>query len=126
MSGLSKGRVLPEKGNEFSTSDEHSEDRSYVVSISQALHRQLGDTHQATKTVMRWTGAGERTVKNWFAATAGPSGANLIALMRSSDDVWSTVLELADRRSAGVGVRLLVAREKLVEALKAVDAVIDL
>jgi hypothetical protein len=126
MSGLAKGKVLPKTGNLFATTSEGSEDHSYVVSISRALRRELGETHQAIKTVMRWTGAGERTVKNWFAASAGPSGANLIALMRSSDDVWSTVLELADRKSAGVGVRLLVAREKLVEAVKAVDALIEL
>ena len=46
---------------------------TYPAAVAQALQHQLGGTHQAVKTVMRWTGAGERTVKNWFAGSSGSS-----------------------------------------------------
>ena len=35
----------------------------YRQAIADALRRELGPTHQAIKTVMRWTGASERTAK---------------------------------------------------------------
>ena len=38
------------------------------------------ETHQAIKTVMKWTGAKERTVKNWFAGSNGTNGHHLAAL----------------------------------------------
>ena len=31
--------------------------KQYAAGISRALHLELGDTHQATKTLMRWTNA---------------------------------------------------------------------
>jgi hypothetical protein len=63
--------------------------------IAAALRRDLGSTHQAIKTVMRWTGASERTVKNWFAARSGPSGEHLVALIHHSDEVFERNLLLA-------------------------------
>lgn len=36
---------------------------AYRKAITDALRRELGPTHQAIKTVMRWTGASERTAK---------------------------------------------------------------
>ena len=45
----------------------------YRKAIADALRRELGPTHQAIKTAMRWTGASERTVKYWFSGERGPS-----------------------------------------------------
>jgi hypothetical protein len=39
------------------------------------------------KTVAGWTGANERTVKNWVSGRYGPCGSHLIMLMRHSDEV---------------------------------------
>ncbi len=69
----------------------------YASMVATALHRDVGGTHRATKTVMQWTGASERTVKNWFAGTKGPSGKHLIALMSHSNTVMLGVLALAGR-----------------------------
>ena len=73
--------MLPKKGKIFPNRDgrSHSEVH-YATAIAAALREDLGSTHQATKTVMRWTGASERTVKNWLAAKSGPSGEHLVAL----------------------------------------------
>lgn len=40
----------------------------YRLEIAAALRRELGGSHQAIKASMNWTGASERTAKNWLAA----------------------------------------------------------
>jgi len=69
----------------------------YRRAIAMALRAELGGTHRAIKSVMRWTDASERTVKYWFAGERGPSGEHLISLARHSDAVMLVVLALADR-----------------------------
>ena len=44
---------------------------TYPSAIAASLRKELGDTHQAVKIVMKWTGANERTVKKWLAGTNG-------------------------------------------------------
>lgn len=65
--------------------------------VAAALEAHLGRTPGATKTVMRWTGASERTVKNWFSGTKGPNGEHLVALMRHSDPLLDEILRLSGR-----------------------------
>ena len=69
----------------------------YRAAIALALHAELGSTHRAIKTAMRWTGASERTVKYWFAGERGPSGEHLILLARHSDAIVLVLLALAER-----------------------------
>jgi hypothetical protein len=92
---LKKGNGLPKRGKPLPFL---SADTSYEQVISAALRQELGRTRYTAKTLMRWTGAGARTAKNWLAGSAGPSGVHLIALMRNSDAVLEAVLELAGRR----------------------------
>lgn len=47
---------------------------------------------------MRWTGANERTAKNWLSGNNGPSGEHLLGLMRNSELVFEYVLQRIDRR----------------------------
>ena len=70
----------------------------YREAVAAALVQELGLTHRAVKTAMRWTGASERTVKYWLSGERGPSGEHLIALARHSDTVLLVVLALAGRR----------------------------
>src|SRR3954470_9728766 len=79
----------------------------YASSIAEALRTELGQSHRATKTVMRWTGASDRTAKNWLSGCCGPSGRHLICLARESDTVLATVLGLAGRNRHMVGADLL-------------------
>src|SRR3546814_16509355 len=78
--------MFPKKGN-FSLSGHDRENGStrYAVMIAQALRGELGSSHRATKTLMRWTGASERTAKHWLAGHHGPGGGHLIALLRESE-----------------------------------------
>lgn len=85
----------------------------YSLEIAQALRRDFGDSYAALKKVVAITGANERSVKNWWAAKNGPSGAHLINLIRFSDEVLETVLEMA-------------GRNELLKAKSVVDAKNDL
>jgi hypothetical protein len=113
-----KGKVLPPGEREFQA------DVHYPTVIAAALREQLGDTHRAVKTVMRWTGASERTVKNWFAGTRGPSGDHLVSLVRYSDAVLEAVLRMAERRSFFATMRLADARNTLAEMVKSIDSLL--
>ena len=111
--------MFPKKGKVFPNRDgrSHSEIQ-YPRAIAAALRRDLGSTHQAIKTVMRWTGVSERTVKNWFAARSGPSGEHLVALIHHSDEVFEALLLLADRKQAIAAKRLIDARHALFKMLE--------
>ena len=93
----------------------------YPEAIAHALRNQLGTTHQAIKIVMRWTGAGERTVKNWLAGISGPSGQHLVDLIRHSDDVLAVLLILGGRQQIVVAQKLVDVRNKLAETIGQID-----
>ncbi len=97
----------------------------YAKVMAQALNLGLGDTHRAVKTVMRWTGAGERTVKNWFAGVSGPNGEHLIGLIRHSDEVLEVLLLLTGREQTIAAKKVLEARDKLAEILALLQALVD-
>jgi hypothetical protein len=94
---------------------------TYAPAIAQTLHRQLGETHQAVKIVMLWTGAGERTVKNWFSGRTGPSGQHLLHLIRHSDDVLETLLLLSGRPQMAAAKRIIEMRNTLAETVQLID-----
>src|SRR5450759_2943840 len=82
----------------------------YPEAIAAALRAELGDSHRAVKSVMRWTGVNERTAKNWLAGRRGPRGEHLLALMRHSNVVLEIVLQLAGREQIIAGKALFDAR----------------
>jgi hypothetical protein len=92
------GNELPKKGNSLPLPDADLVGMSYEAAIAAAVRQELGGSHQAIKTLMRRTGASARTAKNWLSGSAGPTGAHLIELMRTSDLVYEVVLELAGRK----------------------------
>lgn len=89
----------------------------YAKAISQALRHELGETQSAVKIVARWTGANERTVKNWFAARCGPSGEHLISLAQHSSDVLEVFLLLSGHEHRVSEARLELIRSRLAELL---------
>jgi hypothetical protein len=113
--------MLPKKGKVFPDSERLG---PYPRAVAYALKSELGSTHQAVKIIRRWTGAGERTVKNWLAGVSGPSGEHLVDLMRHSGEVLAVVLILAGRHQVVATQRLVDARNKLAEAVAQVDSLI--
>ena len=110
---IKMGTSVPKMGT---TVHLDADQAAYRKAIADTLRRELGHTHQAIKTVMRWTGASERTAKYWSSGERGPSGEHLIRLAQHSDAVLITILTMAERlpeqrrqhRCAGCPARDLV------------------
>lgn len=113
--------MLPKKGIVFPNEENLG---SYPRAIAYALKCELGTTHQAVKIIRKWTGAGERTVKNWLAGISGPSGQHLVDLIRNSDDVLQVLLIMA-RRNRTVAVQHLGdVRNQLAQTIERIDCLI--
>lgn len=118
--------MFPKKGKTFPTGDGRCcNDLHYAAAIAGAPRAELGNTRRAIKTVMRWTGANDRTVKNWFAGARGPCGEHLVTLVGNSDAVFEVFLRLAGRKQAIAERKLFSMREKLNETLEQIDALVD-
>jgi len=89
--------------------------------MAEALTADLGSTHRAVKTAMRWTGASERTVKHWLAGTHAPRGSHLVELVRHSDRVLAEFLRAADRGDLVIAIELSALRSKLLEVMDLLD-----
>ena len=113
---------FPKMGNVFPGGDKEPR---YATIIGAALRQDLGGTHRAIKTIVKWTGASERTAKNWLAGACGPSGAHLVALLRKSDGVLEAVLLLAGRESVVASRKLVEARDTLREVLAVLQTVTE-
>lgn len=110
--------MFPKKGRMFPGGDDRENGgTTYAVLIATALRTELGDTHRAAKTLMRWTGASERTVKHWLSGRNGPAGKHLLDLMRESETLFETVLTAAGRRDAVIAARTLAAHGTMVEVM---------
>jgi hypothetical protein len=94
----------------------------YPRAIAYALKRELGPTHQAVKIIMKWTGASERTVKNWLAGI--PSGQHLVELIRNSDSVLQVFLTMAGRPQTSAVQHLGDLRNYLNQTLDSIDQLI--
>lgn len=110
--------MLPKTGKDL---PRRQAEITFAELVSVALIEDVGKTHRAVKTVMRWTGASERCVKHWLAGTHAPQGSHLLALMRHSDELLRHLLIAAGRREAAVGVELSALRFKLRELLMLMD-----
>jgi hypothetical protein len=116
--------MFPKKGKGFPGTGGTRGKLDYAASIATALRAELGDSHQAIKTVMRWTGATDRTAKNWVTGIRGPTGEHLISLARHSDAVFEVIIRAAGRESLLIALQLIDAREKLAAALAILDQVV--
>ncbi len=125
MSFRKKGRkVRPVSGITFPRSSgtvERSDSYDFKAVIAETLRETFGKSGRSIKTVMAYTGAGERAVKNWFEGKNGPNGENLVKLVRHFDEVLEALLIMADREDILAGKLLVDARDELVEMLEIID-----
>ena len=118
MSFPKKGKFFPEGGGDGAGGGVM--DAGFAAGIAAALHRSLGSTRAGMKTAATWTGANERTVKNWFAGRYGPSGGHLVSLARHSDEVLEAFLMMSGREDLAAGTRLVAAEKAIMELLATV------
>ena len=125
MSFPKKGRNFrPISGKSFPnlhTKMAASGDYNIATVIAETLRQTFGGTRAAVKTVVAFTGACERTVKNWFEGKNAPNGENLVELARHSDEILEVFLLMADRGDVLSAKKLVDARDKLIEMLEIID-----
>lgn len=125
MSFRKKGQKFrPVSGKAFprsSGSVEKSDGCDFAAVISETLRETFGGSGRSIKTVMAYTGARERTVKNWFEGKNAPNGENLVMLVRHSDEVLEALLLMSGREDILTAKLLIDAREGLTEILKLID-----
>lgn len=87
--------------------------------ISGALQRSFGWVPSSVKYVASRIKRNPRAVRNWFEGQNAPRAAELIDLMRESDEVYEEVLRLANRKSSGPsGSDIHLRIKKAVEILE--------
>lgn len=112
--------MIPKMGKVFSKSSKSR--RMLAQTIASALEQQLGGSHRAIKTVMLWTGANERTVKNWLSGKNTPSGEYLVELVRRSDLALMAFLKLAGRDEIAARAAVLEVRNHLQNTVNLIDS----
>jgi hypothetical protein len=115
MSFPKKGNLFPPGTSADKTGDQRIDPRVFATEIASALNGALGGTTAHVKIVAAWTGANERTVKNWFSGHCGPSGDHLITLIKHCDEVLSVVLLMADRHQLLAASKLDEIEKRLIE-----------
>lgn len=116
MSFPKKGKVLPKTSQD---------DARFAVLVARVLRRSVGERSSAIKMVAGWTGAGERTVKNWFSGRNAPSGDHFLELVRNCPDMLDEFLAAAGQTERLSGVNIRRARLALVSALLNLDKVTE-
>ncbi|UGY19008.1 hypothetical protein HAP48_0017075 [Bradyrhizobium septentrionale] len=118
MSFPKKGNLFPRAPNDDLAAGYKVHSKVFAARVASALNEELGKTTAHVKIVAAWTGANERTVKNWFAGHYGPSGDHLVTLIRHCDAVLMAVLSMADRDQLLVGAKLEDIERRLAELLE--------
>jgi hypothetical protein len=122
MSFPKKGNLFPGRNGHAATVEGQHAD-SFAGEIAAALHRSAGTGRAGIKVAASWTGANEKTVKNWFSGRHGPSGEHLALLVQRSDEVLSTFLVMAGREDLMAVVKLAAAEKAIMELLVAVRSI---
>jgi hypothetical protein len=131
MSFPKKGKSFPKKGKSLPKrdggggSDFHLDDRAFAMKIALALKSELKDRNSRAKLVAGWTGANERTVKNWILGRYAPCGRHLVVLAQHSDQVLNAVLLMADRQDLLLARKVGNLRRKVVELAAALGEPYD-
>jgi hypothetical protein len=120
MSFPKKGKSFPKKGKFFpkrgkDDANVNVDNRAFAVRIASALKAELKGQSSRAKLVARWTGANERTVKNWILGRYAPSGRHLVVLAQHSDQVLNAILSMADRQDLHLARRVGDLRRKVIE-----------
>ena len=127
MSFPKKGKSFPKKGKSFPkrkgdvNSDFSLDDRAFATKIALALKSELKDRSSRAKLIAGWTGASERTVKNWILGRYAPCGRHLVILAQHSDQVLNAVLSMADRQDLLLARRFGDLRRKVFELAALMD-----
>ena len=122
MSFPKKGKFFP-GGTAHAAGGNGQHAASFAGEIAAALRRSAGTGGEGIKIVAGWTGANEKTVKNWFSGRYGPRGEHLAVLVQQSDEVLSAFLIMAGRQDLMAVVKLAAAEKAIMDLLAAVRSI---
>jgi hypothetical protein len=94
----------------------------FAAEIALALEKMLRGGTVRIKTVAGWTGANERTVKNWVSGRYGPCGTHLIVLMQHSDEVIESVLSMVGLDDLRLAKKLITMEQHMQELASMIRA----
>ncbi|WOH50676.1 hypothetical protein [Bradyrhizobium sp. sBnM-33] len=94
----------------------------FAAEIALALEKMLRGGTVRIKTVAGWTGANERTVKNWVSGRYGPCGTHLIVLMQHSDEVIESVLSMVGLDDLRLTEKLIIMEQHMQELASLIRA----
>ncbi|RWO32351.1 MAG: hypothetical protein EOS10_11680 [Mesorhizobium sp.] len=114
--------MFPKSGNKFPEGSIHATEPVYAAAIAKALASEVGTSRLATKTVMFWTGASDRSARHWLNGDHGPGGLHLILLARNSTTVKNAIMQLAGQERFELAIELSAARTALFRATAIIDA----
>jgi hypothetical protein len=109
--------MLPKTGRKLPKMRQAPSEADCIEQISSALRRELGGTAAAVKTIMRWTGASDRSARNWMNGSSSPSGYHLLRLARECDAVFEAMIDLSGHQEARLGVDLHAAEVAIARAM---------
>jgi hypothetical protein len=115
------GKMLHKKGKNLQAEGEAISEREVADAVAKALRSEFGHMSHATSTLMRWTGASERTAKNWLSGSYGPTSANLFLLARHSPAIRQLILRFAKMPPVLLSENLHGLRLSLIEAVAEID-----
>ena len=100
--------MFPKKGRSLLRGRDKFAEAEFAQIIASALKVEFGSTRHAAKTIMKWTGVGQRTAKNWLSGANAPSGYSLVLLALESNAVLKAMRILADRPELSPAVSWIV------------------
>jgi hypothetical protein len=112
MSFPKKGKSFPKSGS-GGGADFNVDDHAFAMKIASALRSELKDRNSRAKLVAGWTGANERTVKNWILGRYAPCGRHLVVLAQHSDQVLNAILSMAGRQDLLLARKIEDLRQKV-------------
>ncbi|MCJ2132766.1 hypothetical protein MKK69_01580 [Methylobacterium sp. J-026] len=113
---------FPKKGNSFHGNGRLPPDRgeTFAQMVSEVLRCAVSERPSAVKVVAGWTGAGERTVKNWFAGSCAPKGDHFRELVRHCPEMLEAFLLSVGRQDHLTFAKVGEVEAALIEALAAI------
>ena len=125
MSVPPKGEKLPKKGEKLPSSKTRQEQaQEFTQAIADALKEEMA-RGASIKTIMAWTGAGERTVKGWLAGSYAPRAFQLESLFRSSEAVYERMMNRSGRKVIVNRAELMAIKAQLTWLAGAIDAALS-
>src|SRR4051794_41593469 len=117
--GQERGMSFPKKGKSFpkgrGAGASDLDDHSFAMKIASALKSEIRNQNSRAKLVAGWTGANERTAKNWILGRYAPCGRHLVALAQHSDQVLNAILSMAGREDLLLAVKVEDLRRMVAE-----------